>query len=485
MPTSFFQYEMLPTTWFYLSALMILAIFFKFNRFWSVRNLDLIGLILLTPGLLFMAMYGGQSGFFWMFGIHLVILVRLLFDTVMVRRPLLEPNLTSGGLIFACFALFAFMTANIAINRGEQVDSLRTIRLEQILFLTNDSRPDWGRPVFQRPGYSPFYGWAERTNQVLAPSDSLRSPLKEALLKKRNAKANNGDEQESFIPTISTETFPMTTPPPLSDEALSAIFESEPSEAVRSVSLPVISDAFVLTAVLGMHLLLVIGLLFIGHAHFGNIRVGVAAAALYLLHPYTSQMLGQIDHYIPAMLLVWAVVFYRRPFWSGLLIGLAAVLVFYPIFLVPLWCGFYWKRGFIRFLCGIGGCYTVFFVLLFLMVPSFSFFLLQLGNLFGRSCFLLDHPSGLWEVCPPFYRIPVFALFLVFSLGMWIWPTHKHLATLVGCSTLVMLGTQFWQSHQGGLYIAWYLPLLILTIFRPNLEDRTALSSVVEARHWF
>jgi hypothetical protein len=28
--------------------------------------------------------------------------------------------------------------------------------------------------------------------------------------------------------------------------------------------------------------------------------------------------------------------------------------------------------------------------------------------------------------------------------------------------------------------MAWYLPLLIMTIFRPNLEDRVALSTIGE-----
>src|SRR5688572_2531891 len=41
-----------PTTWVYLSSLLMIGLFFKFNRFWSVRNLDLILLILLSPGLL-------------------------------------------------------------------------------------------------------------------------------------------------------------------------------------------------------------------------------------------------------------------------------------------------------------------------------------------------------------------------------------------------------------------------------------------------
>ena len=41
-----------PTTWAYLSSFLMLALFFKFNRFWSFRNLDLILIMLLAPGLL-------------------------------------------------------------------------------------------------------------------------------------------------------------------------------------------------------------------------------------------------------------------------------------------------------------------------------------------------------------------------------------------------------------------------------------------------
>ena len=48
-----FAYEKIAgTTWAYLSSLLMLALFFKFNRFWSVRNFDLFLIILLAPGLL-------------------------------------------------------------------------------------------------------------------------------------------------------------------------------------------------------------------------------------------------------------------------------------------------------------------------------------------------------------------------------------------------------------------------------------------------
>ena len=40
------------TTWFYLSSLLAVALFFKFNRLLSIRNLDVLTLFLLVPALL-------------------------------------------------------------------------------------------------------------------------------------------------------------------------------------------------------------------------------------------------------------------------------------------------------------------------------------------------------------------------------------------------------------------------------------------------
>ncbi len=41
-----------PTTWVYLSSFLTIGLFFVFHRFWSIRNLDIVLLILLAPGLL-------------------------------------------------------------------------------------------------------------------------------------------------------------------------------------------------------------------------------------------------------------------------------------------------------------------------------------------------------------------------------------------------------------------------------------------------
>ena len=47
---SFSDIESIPTTWAYLSSLLTIGIYFKFHRFWSVRNLDLVALIGFAPG---------------------------------------------------------------------------------------------------------------------------------------------------------------------------------------------------------------------------------------------------------------------------------------------------------------------------------------------------------------------------------------------------------------------------------------------------
>ena len=56
----------------------------------------------------------------------------------------------------------------------------------------------------------------------------------------------------------------------------------------------------------------------------------------------------------------------------------------------------------------------------------------------------------------------------------------KNLGQLIALSTAVLIGVQFWYADKGGQYVLWYLPLLLLLVFRPNLADRHALPIVAE-----
>src|SRR6476646_6536390 len=125
-----FRYEPVnPTTWAYLSSLLTIALYFKFNRVFSVRNLDLVLLIALAPALL-MVQYGRQNaiknieliGYIWLFIVSGLLLLRLLLDAVMVRRPLLEPNLTVGGLTFLGVSLFIFLMVNVVAGPPDATD---------------------------------------------------------------------------------------------------------------------------------------------------------------------------------------------------------------------------------------------------------------------------------------------------------------------------------------------------------------------------
>ena len=107
---------------------------------------------------------------------------------------------------------------------------------------------------------------------------------------------------------------------------------------------------------------------------------------------------------------------------------------------------------------------------------------MQLRQTFGLWMIVPDRDIvGFWSahLLAP-YRLPVFAAFIALCASMALWPAQKNLGSLLACSAAIMLGTQFWKAYEGGLYMAWYLPLMILTIFRPNLEDRVALSAIGE-----
>jgi hypothetical protein len=167
--------------------------------------------------------------------------------------------------------------------------------------------------------------------------------------------------------------------------------------------------------------------------------------------------------------------------WAGIFTGLAIGVVYYPLFLLPLWISFYWKRGLLRF--GLGVTCTLFVVALSLALVSADFgdYLSNLRRLFGIWEPAMRHMQGVWGLgWDPLYRLPVMAAFVVMSVALALWPPQKNLGTLLSCSAAVMVASQFWHGYGGGLYIAWYLPLTLLTFLRPNLEDRVALTVLGE-----
>lgn len=447
-----------PVTWVYLSSLLIIGLFFVFYRLWSLRNIDILLLLLLSPGLLMVheghkLRVAGESiaqsvdtlrprpkeiankievatpselldmaseaqpeqepevvvagvnvmdverwGFVWLLGVAGLIVIRMMLDPILVRRPLLDPNLSGGGLTFIGVALFVFLSANV---------------------ITSTAKTQAAQGPAPGPGY----------------------PL------------------VNLLPTIPT------TP------------DNEAADGTQKVQYAALARILAITAQFSVML----GLVLIGQWHFNNVRAGVGASALYLLLPYTAQTTGRVDHVLPAALLVWAVLMYRRPLAAGIFIGLAAGLVYYPLFLLPLWISFYWQRGLRKFCIGVGGTVAILAVMLFFGDRDLVFERMQ--QMFGLWLPVTKGLAGVWGLgWDPIWRLPILAGFGVLSVFFAFWPGQKNLGTLMSCSAAVMAAAQFWHGYGGGLYIAWYLPLVLLTVFRPNLEDRIALKVIGNGR---
>jgi hypothetical protein len=222
-----YEYSMNATTWVYLSSLLTVGIYFKFRRFWSVRNLDLVALIAFAPGLLLVSHNMGRFGFLWLFSVGGFFLVRLLLDTIMVRRPLLEPNLSADGLTFAGVALLLFLVTNVVTAEGPLAAASVAERLTEPAKTTNVK----SLQTHQGPGYPLFY----------------------------------------VLGTIPTK-------------FLVSQREGDPGLYSRSLVLEATARAAVILAQIAT----LIGLILIGYQHFDNLVTGIAAAALYLLLPYTA-----------------------------------------------------------------------------------------------------------------------------------------------------------------------------------------------------
>lgn len=433
-----FHYERVnPTSWAYLSSLLVIALFFKFNRVFCIRNLDLLLVVLLAPGLLCieMALRGkaGDSiervGYVWLLAVNGLLLARMLYDASMVRRPLLEPNMTGGGLSFLAISLLAFLTANVITGRPDASD-LRAVQRAEHLRQREASEVEQNTLATHGPGF---------TVLMMLPSVSTR------------ALSGPIDPEADHTTTFSTEN-------------------------VATAQAMAISCQF----------LIVLGVLLIARNHFGNTQLGLASLTLYLLLPYTALWTGKVTHALPAALLVWTVYFYRRPLVSGSLLGLACGAIYYPFALLPLWTAFYWRRGVGRFATGVLLTLSVLVATLVFTSTDAAMFLGRLQQMFGIRLPVISEGNGLsgvWAYWNGWYRVPILLAFIGLSGSFAVWPSPKNLATLLSGSAALMLGVQFWHAHSGGLALAWYLPLLLLTVFRPNLEDRIA-TAVVSPSRW-
>lgn len=475
------------TTWAYLSSFLMIALFFKFNRFWSIRNLDLLLILLLAPGILMVsigdtgtpstasapaatvgtepelgesgenrdplqadsaarlpaelpaelpegeepgeapleldgeatAISYVQLGYYWLFAIGGLFLIRMLGDTALVRRPVLESNLTIGGLVFLGCTLTVFLILNVLLSTPSPEDVSGVQSAVKMLQRETAGQADVDQLIQRGPGYTLF------SLLPVIPSFS-------------------GDE------ILDADTSP----------------NSDLQEYIVAAKLLAITSQFAI----------VMGLILFCSWHFHNFRTGVEAATIYLILPYTAIYMGHAIHALPAALMIWAAVYYKRPWIAGLLIGFATGVSYYPLFLLPLWISFYWERGKWPFVYG----FLIALVLcaggLLFTSDSFEQFRAQLQRMLGIFEPRMEGLGGIWALgWDQWYRLPLLAAFIAFSISFVFWPIRKNIGTLLACSAAIMVALQFWHGFGGGTYLAYYLPLALVVFLRPNVEGRTAL----------
>jgi hypothetical protein len=430
------------TTWFYFSLLLAIALFFKFTRLLSVRNWDVVTLFLLVPGLLLI-----QEA-------HSLQAVRMTRTVAAVSQLLLPgtPALGSAG---------ALAGASVPTQASPE----RLLWLGFLWLLCGSSylliRCLLDLTLVRRPALAPNLNlsgllWLGVALLVCLTAVALRKPFgSQGPVGKRSAAMKEIQRLPEDL--LNQE---MTA----GDDNGTTEFWVERTSAILC------------------HLAIVAALVYIGWRHFQDAHAGVAAATFYLLLPYTAYHVEQVHHVLPTALLLGAVASYKRPGAAGLWLGLAAGTGYFPVFLFPAWLSFYWGRGAGRFAGSFvmtGG----------LCLAAIGGILWAEGDLAVRIQSTLSlsdwqpwiqsspETTGFWTGVrwAWAYRMPVFVAYVAFVAGTLFWPQPKNLAHLIALSAAVVIGIQFWFADQGGVYLLWYLPLLLLLVFRPNLVDREAV----------
>ncbi|MBM83987.1 MAG: hypothetical protein CMJ78_25815 [Planctomycetaceae bacterium] len=406
------DYSVNESTWLVLSSILIVSVFFRFSRMWSLRNLDLLLLLLISPGIL---LVNGENGYrslgdVWLFAGSTLLLFRLFFDSLFKRRPILEQNMNKSGLLVLCVATFLF-----------QVTRVMTEPLPETTVAT-----------------------VQEGEKLLNGEDSETEPVSESPVEVDEGEATPGPAQALI-------------------GASATLLTNSQLAAAR------------LLAVLA-HLAAVCGLYMLGRKRFGDSQLGLAMATLYLLLPCTAYNIGKVHHVLPAALIVWALVTYRRPLVAGSLMGFACGAMFFPVFLLPIWITFYGKKGWVKFCSALAVMMGVILAShVWTSADARSFIEQTVGSIdWSVLKFHGGNTHGFWAQVDEAYRLPVVACFFLLLVLFSCWPLKKNLEHVISHSTAIIVATQLWYPQSGGVYVLWYLPLMLMVVFRPRLTNSVA-----------
>lgn len=496
MEKQFLFVDVANPTWLVYVSVLVLAVFFRFSRIFSVRNLDVLLMLMLStslvtasawksvpppetlgspqnPGLTMavealtdarnaariesgVVQAGGElpSGarnrvetaafqsesstavsidetprfhplYQWssavLLAISLLLLIRLVFDESLTRRPRLEQNLNQAGLTFLCIPAGVLLAISVFVITPPKSTVAAVER---------------GKALLQRMDVSG--GVQADGPQNPAPTETLLAA------------------GAAGVAQLSAQ---------LNPDSVS----KDTSGGLNFTAETLVAQILVVIS----HLAVVLGLLYIGKYHFSSEQLGLSMSCLYLLLPCTAFHVHQLSHVLPGACLTWAIASYRKPVVSGVLLGLACGTLFFAVFLLPLWAAFYGRRGALRFGLSLICVAAVLVGCLLLTSSNADSFVGKLVMTMNWTVYRLLDEASLAAQTPfgqIFVRIPLAALFFVMLTAMTVLPRPRNLENLLANSAALVVAAQLWYPDDIGTYVLWYLPLLLLVIFRPRLD---------------
>lgn len=247
---------------------------------------------------------------------------------------------------------------------------------------------------------------------------------------------------------------------------------------------------------LAFQLLALYALVGIGR-RYASESIGLAMAIIYAGSPYILGLgsntelitgLPYISHIAPTALILLTLLFLDRPLIAGIMLACATGILFWPLFLFPLFFGWYfWQhKGVRNFTVGFAGMGAIIAVIVIYFTGSIG----DQGPIDLLLSSTLEHQEGVsqheygaskfsfWGTHPAlasFWQQPLFGntsvfkpsfiLFASLSAFAFLLARGKNRAQLALLVAVLASAIQLWKTHAGGTYVEWYLPFLLIGIF--------------------
>ncbi len=428
------QFEGATLAWF--SLLMVLLVMGNFQQPFSIQNLDIILLYSLCPFLLW-HWSNPKAAYTGLFVITFFLFLRCIYQCWKIKRPPIRLTIESRRVLVFLILVSVLLHIQTVYQKGIGDAGLWSAI---------------GAEYIKHTGQLP-YGTEFGANCIYGPLMYV-----------------------SFIPASYLFT------PELSIENGMVDFGSYEGFEMRGVQSSVLF--FDLLTFIAVYLLA---------KRWCDVKTALALVVIYAYSPYMLGIIGEIgieraSHVVGTPFILFAILLIRVPILSGLLLGWACGMVYYPVFLFPLYLGSVWKNQ--------GVSKAVLFLVSFAIIGLICLMVIQLMTVpSGEDSPLMafledsilqqqfkegygDSELSFWGQYPTIAKWGkplVGLLYILFCGGLLFFPKSIQQERLAALTAVVLIGTQLVLSFGGGTYIGFYLAPLILVLFCPFQNDSEML----------